>query len=108
MAPAQAQLEARHLPGSATRAELCHRQGAAALRRPRALEGGQRVPLVPRCHAAVVSLFPPGCHHRSQHRRGSCWGAAGAWELQAGHSRVRLDFGLHGICCAHLLVVFHP
>lgn len=83
MAPAQAQLEAQHLPGSATWAELCHQQGAAALGRPRrrALEGGHCVPLVPQCHAAVVSLLPSGCHHRSQRRSRRCLGAAG-WAQQ--------------------------
>lgn len=96
-------LAQRHGLSSATSCEL------AALGRPRqrALEGGHCVLLVPLCDAAVVSLLPPGCYHRSQRRRGSCWGAAGAWELQAGHSRVRLGFGSRGICRAHLLVAFH-
>lgn len=58
------------------------------------------------CDAAMVSLLPSGCCRRSQCRRGSCWGVASAWELQAGHSRVRLDFDSHGICHAHLLVMF--
>lgn len=101
MAPAQAQLEAQHLPGLVTRAELCHQWGAAALGRwrLRALEEGLCVPLVPLCHVTVVSPLPPACYHRSQCRRGSCrcLGAAG-W-----HSRVRLHF----ICSAHLLVAFH-
>lgn len=99
MAPAQAQLEAQHLPSSATSRELQPWGGRGR---------GLCVPVVPLCQAAVVSLLPPGCSHRSQRRRcGSCGGAAGAWELQAGHSRVRLDVGLHGICHTHLLVAFH-